>query len=470
MGRGKRKSSFCFLRSLRRVCALLAGSLLYLSRSMGAPPNTPLPSPLYSFDLLSPAVMNTFVEADDVLALNLPYPIPVVFAGSLGLGAAGDDLDALSGGNKFFSSQVTFALRFSVTRESTGNVPPEPGLVALSLPYNVMDQAGRGHQAGDEFLSLRLFNLSGPVGRAAASLDNHTMVKNNYDEGGSDYAARPETHARSMAVGQPQDNVDALASVDAGAAMFYSATSNSPSLGSLPGSANPSGAHIFRLALAQISIYASYAQLGLQPTDDVDAIVIFDANADGVFNGSDRILFSLTPASPSLAVIPGAGANGAADVFIAAPGQAAQLFTTALSLGLAGENDDIDALEILICVDATTCASAHGIRSVQGDFDDDGDVDDSDLETFDGCYRGQGQPYEPGCEFGDFDSDDDIDCNDGQRFVLAWSGAGAPGVPSACRGSIPTVSEWGAVTMALLMAVAGSLLLRRPQRCGEPLQ
>lgn len=467
MGREKKNPIFCLVRISLGVCALLVGSLCPSGMLMAAPPNTPLSSPLYSFDLASPAVANSFVEADDVLALNLPYPVPVVPAAALGLGAPGDDLDALSGGNKLFSGQVTFALRFSVTRESTGNVPPEPALVALSVPYNVMDQSGRGHQAGDEFLSLRLFNLSGPLGRAAA-FDNHTMVKNNYDEGGSDYAARPETHARSMAVGQPQDNVDALAGVDAGAALFYSATSSSPSLNSLPGLANPSGAHIFRLAVTQISLYASYPQLGLQQADDVDALVVFDANADGLFNGSDRVLFSLTPGAPSLAVIPGASANGAADVFIAAPGQAAELFTTASSLGLAGENDDIDALEILVCSDATVCASDHGVRNVRGDFDDDGDVDGADLETFDNCYRGQGQPYEPGCEYGDFDSDDDIDCDDGERFVLAWTGAGPPGVPSTCRGSIPTISEWGAVIMSLAIAVAGSLLLRRLQRCHEP--
>jgi hypothetical protein len=467
MRRGKSQPGTRFLLRRLRIGALFASHLLFSASLIAAPPTVPLPSLFYSFDLSSPAVMNTFVEADDVLALNLPYPLPVVPAGSLGLGAAGDDLDALSGGHKLFSSEATFALRFSVTRESTGNVPPEPALIALSVPYNVMDQAGRGHQAGDEYLSLRVFNLSGSMDRPAATYDNHTMVENNYDEGGSDYAARPETHANSMSVGQPQDNVDALAHIDAGAAFYYSVTSASPSLSSLPGSANPSGAHIFRLALTQISLYASFTQLGLQQADDVDALVVFDINADGIFNGLDRVLFSLTPGSPSLATIPGASANAAADVFVVRPGQAPELFTSAASLGLVGESDDIDALEILVCSDATACASAHGIRSVQGDFDDDGDVDDSDLETFDDCYRGQGEPYEPGCESGDFDSDSDIDCGDATQFVLAWDGAGSPGVPTACRGSIPAVSEWGAVIMALAMAVAGSILLRRPQRCPQ---
>lgn len=461
MGRGNWKTITTELICAPCVSAILAGALFAPRPAVAAPPITPLASPLYSFDLASPAVAGSFVEADDVLALNLPYPLTVITAATLGLGAAGDDLDALSGGNNAFPTQVAFALRFSVTRESTGNVPPDPGLVGLFVPYNVMDQAGRGHQAGDEYLSLGLFSLSEPMGRPASVTANHTMVKNNYDEGGSDYAARPETHARTMAVGQPQDNVDALADVDAAAAVYYSATSASPSLGSLPGSANPSGAHVFRESLSLISMYASFSQLGLLASDDLDALVVFDFNADGVFNGTDRVLFSLTPGSPSLAVIPGASVNGAADVFMAAPSQAPTLFTSAASLGLISETDDIDALEILLCPDSTACAAAHGIRAIQGDFDDDGDVDGQDLDTFDDCYRGEGQPYDPGCESGDFDSDADIDCDDGVRFVLAWTAPGPPGVPAACRNVIPAVSDWGLLCLALGMPVAGTLLTRR---------
>lgn len=460
MGRGKSKINETLLCLAGRISAALGFMILPLM-TVAAPPSTPLPSPLYSFDLASPAVVGAFVEADDVLALNLPYPLAVVPAATLGLGAAGDDLDALSGGNALFPSLTPFALRFSVTRETTGNVPPDPGLVALFVPYNVMDQAGRGHQAGDEYLSLRLFTLSGPVARQASSIDNHTMVKNNYNEGGSDYAARPETHARSMAVGEPQDNVDALANVDAAAAIYYSATAASPSLGSLPGSANPSGAHIFRQSLGQISLFASASQLGLQQDDDMDAMVVFDLNADGAFNGADRVLFSLTPNSPSLATIPGASENGAADVFIAAPSQAPVLFASAASLGLIAEPDDIDGLEILHCINATVCASAHGIRRIPGDFDDDGDVDAGDLESFEDCYRGEGKPYDPGCEPGDFDLDGDIDCDDGVSFVQAWTAPGSPGIPSQCRNEIPIISEWGVLITALVIALAGSLIIRR---------
>lgn len=428
---------------------------------LAAPPIVPLGTPLYSFDQASPSVAGAFVNPNDVLMLNLPYPSPVITGAMLGLGQPGDDLDALSGGNGFWNAQTVFAIRFSVTRASTGDVPIPETLVTANVPYNVMDQAGRGHQAGDEYMTLRLFSLSAMYQARDQSLNNHTMVNNNYDEGGSDFAGRPETHGSSMTVGQPQDNVDALASVDASAVLYYSATSNSPSLAVLPGSGNPSGARVFRYFAGIIGVFASPADLGLLNADDIDGLVVFDFNQDGLFNGSDRVLFSLTPGSPSGALIPGASANHAADVFLAIPGVSPKVFAAASSIGLAGGLDDIDALEVYPCEVAITCAATHGIRRIKGDFNNDGNVDNDDLDEFDGCYRGEGEPYEPGCEPGDFDEDEDIDCMDGKRFVLAWTAEGEAGVPQACANVIPTVSQWGVVVLGLVLLCAASLILRR---------
>lgn len=447
-----------------RLCTVLLGMVYVSGAVLAAPPTKPLPSPFFSFDLSSPAVANSFVEADDILTLNLPYPVPVIPAAALGLGATGDDLDALSGDHPAFSSETHFAIRFSVTRESTGNVPPDPVLVNESVPYNVMDQAGRGHQAGDEYLTLRNFTLQGPLAGRGSTPDNNTMVNNNYDEGGSDFAARPETHANSV-VAEPQDNVDALADLDVSAVAYYSATSTSPSLSSLPGSATPSGASIFCMRVGVISMYASYAQLGLQQADDIDAIIVFDFEANDVFNGADRILFSLTPGSPSLATIPGVTISGAADVFIAAPGQPPALFAPAASLGLASLADDVDALEILVMNSTSSGSSitAFAIRLLPGDFDGDADVDSQDLESFDDCYRGQGQSYDLGCEPGDFDGDSDIDCRDGSAFMSAWTAPESPGIPTPCRASIPTVSQWGVLILALAVMAAGSIVSRARQ-------
>lgn len=339
------------------------GLVFIASSILGAPPVEPLGTPLYSFDQASPSVLSGAVNSTDVLTLNLPYPKAVISRTELGLAAAGDELDALSGGNPHFSPLSTFGFRFSVTRATTGDVPVDPSMLLMNIPYNVMDQAGRGHQAGDEFMSMRVYTIANGEAPKPDARDNNTMVNNNYDEGGSDFAGRPETSATTMTVGQPQDNVDALANVDATAAIFYSASSASPSLATLPGSTNPSGARIYRLFAGTISVYASPADLGLLQADDIDAMVVFDLNVDGVFNQQDTVLFSLTPGSPSVNVIPGVSANGGADIFIAKVAAAPKVFVPAARLGLAGPSDDLDALEILKCHQPGTCSALHAIRN-----------------------------------------------------------------------------------------------------------
>ncbi len=68
-----------------------------------------------------------------------------------------------------------------------------------------------------------------------------------------------------------------------------------------------------------------------------------------------------------------------------------------------------------------------------GDFDDDGDVDLDDSDSFMACFTGpDGGPVGPGCEPGDFDSDRDIDCVDWDSFVDAWTGPGDPPVLTGC--------------------------------------
>lgn len=81
--------------------------------------------------------------------------------------------------------------------------------------------------------------------------------------------------------------------------------------------------------------YANWTMLGLQPGDDIDALVVFD-DGDGVYNNQDYILFSIT--TPGLA----------ADVFrsdASAPGING-LFITAGQLGLQ-PSDNLDALDVI---------------------------------------------------------------------------------------------------------------------------
>jgi hypothetical protein len=102
-----------------------------------------------------------------------------------------------------------------------------------------------------------------------------------------------------------------------------------------------------------------------------------------------------------------------------------------------------------------------------GDFDHDGDVDEADFDWFALCFTGPGAgPIASGCEPGDFDGDDDIDCDDWNGFKAAWSGSGSPPEFQPCPASetIPTVSAWGMVTIAMLTLTAGTVILTRQGR------
>jgi hypothetical protein len=97
-----------------------------------------------------------------------------------------------------------------------------------------------------------------------------------------------------------------------------------------------------------------------------------------------------------------------------------------------------------------------------GDFDDDGDVDSDDADTFIACFTGEeGGPVDPGCEPGDFDLDGDIDCDDWAQLKLAWTGPGDPPVYEVCDPPIPTVSAWGIVVLGLGVLSVGTSLERR---------
>jgi hypothetical protein len=86
-------------------------------------------------------------------------------------------------------------------------------------------------------------------------------------------------------------------------------------------------------------IYASEADLGLAPFDDVDALTVFD-DGDGLFGPADIIRFSLTPVSPSL----GIGVGPATIFEVAGFGAIPAIATPAAALGLLA-TDDLDAID-----------------------------------------------------------------------------------------------------------------------------
>jgi hypothetical protein len=348
-------------------------------------PIDPLPAPDYSFDLLSCSVDEGIVEAGDILNVDLPDPNILLYGEMLGLFSTEDDLNALSAANPAVDLEQTFALLLSVHAATVGVAPPDPALIELYVPYNVTDQATRGHAAGDQFMSTRLFTRSGVHG---GEIYNNVLDRNNYDEGGTDFSAQPPTSAYEYPQDELLDVVDATARLERVGGVvtsaYFSLTPTSPALEELPFYIIPSGADIFYnsnpTAWAPTELYAAHDYLQLDEDDDIDALIVFDDNHNGSYDGTDQVLFSLAPGSPSLETIPGASEEGAAaDIFSVTYDQAPVLFAAAAELGLGNPQDNIDALDFVFCDDALFCAAQHGIRSIRGDLDGDCDVDLADL-------------------------------------------------------------------------------------------
>ena len=94
---------------------------------------------------------------------------------------------------------------------------------------------------------------------------------------------------------------------------------------------------------APLEVYASAAELGLEPEDDIDALAVLDAQQDRVFNAGDAVVFSLRAGSPSLPIAIDEIEIDEGGLFLSLPGQ--PLLTglpgAYLSLGPRNELDGI---------------------------------------------------------------------------------------------------------------------------------
>jgi hypothetical protein len=418
--------------------AALALALLPAARLQASPPIEPLPAPYYSFDLESPSVWAGVFEARDILQLGPGGPEPAIYGAMLGLESSFDDLDCLSGPHAAFPPTASFVLLFSVDRNTQGTTPPDPLLVGLDVPYNALDQAERGQAAGDEYMSTTLFTLEGGLaGRRGSIPQNNCLGRNNFDEGGSDFGGDPPTSASETSTSS-QDEVDAVAGFSPSARggivnVYFSVTSASPSLATLPGYQYPSGANIFFNSDpangAPTELYAYFDSLGLQQADDLDAMLVFDLNHNGMYDGQDVVLFSLAPGSPSLELISQASPIGAAaDVFIARANfmPLVEVFAHAADLGLGAPPDNIDALDVFICPDAIECAALHGIRYPRGDLNCDHLVNAFDIDPFVLALTSPADYYAafPDCEIAraDINRDGLINAFDIDPFVVLLTG------------------------------------------------
>lgn len=346
-------------------------------RALADPPTAPLDPPFYSFDAESPKVLSGLVHAYDILEVNDLVPNIAEPGVSLGLDQPGDDLDALSRDYSGLLTGQEFLLLFSVDRTTEGEAPPDPTLVDLHVPYNAKDQAEKGQAAGDQYMSTVVCTRQSICALPRRGLTNNsTLVRNNYDEGGTDFAADPPTSAEDTAARVPQDNVDATSALPQSPdpdrevlEVFFSASEDSPSLVPLSDIHPPSGANIFfnphpANATSETSVFAAASALGLGQDDDIDAMIVFNGDGDILFTPGDQVMFSLTPGSPSLTTYLGSGVDaGGAYVFMVTHGEDPVVIATAEDLGLGLPDDNVDALDYVICPDAELCAPEFGIRS-----------------------------------------------------------------------------------------------------------
>ena len=274
----------------------------------------------FSIDAISPSPN----DPADLLNPGIVVQVPKV---NLGL-TAGDELDALTGGND--AVQLNNIVFFSVGRSSLG-------IAGGPLnPLDVNGQAILNQQAGDVFVTT---NAAG-TGVAPQGIN---MLYNNQ----SFYGEIPLISPLADNTGNPQDNLDAVSFEEfdldgdqlTDLPTFFSLAAGSPSLGGL----SAADILISTAGSGGFGVFATAASMGLSTDDDLDALVLRDLDQSGTVSLGDMALFSLAPGSPTLV---GLGASSA-DVFLTTFNATSAVRYQAASLGLLLE-DNVDALEVQI--------------------------------------------------------------------------------------------------------------------------
>lgn len=155
---------------------------------------------------------------------------------------------------------------------------------------------------------------------------------------------------------QNTDDLDAYSFQNATVPYYFSLAAGSTSLGTIP--ANPGDILDGGPAGLPAAVVISCTRLGLQTTDDIDALAVWDSQASGNLGTGDDVLFSLTPGSPTLAVIGGTARDVLrATITAGANPSNPTVYTTGAFLGIppGGDLDSLDDTNsnpILVLVDA----------------------------------------------------------------------------------------------------------------------
>ncbi len=418
---------FRSVRQYRVVLAALVG-VCVVGPAQAEYATNPLPRPHFSIDGDSPTAALPGIGSHDILTVDgQGSPPAVAYSGVGGLGLMdGDDIDALSKNHGALLFRAPVAVLFSVDRDSTGAVKPDPELSGM-FPYNVLDQAELQQAAGDEYMGLQTFFLDGGL-QLGGFLGNNTLIGNQADVGGCDHNLVPES-SPVQPNSAPLDDMNAHYRPDGpNLPVYLSLTADSPSNGGSGGATvffdrNPQN----EAPGNQRVVYAEAHDLGLDPGDDLDALVVSDRDGDLLtFNpATDRLLFSLAPNSPTLAEL---GASPA-DVLITGPSLASGFGGLAIvvshsAIGLR-EDDNLDALTVEPCVEPSACVHDFAIMKLSACCRDGICVGDMPEEF---CLR-----PDPVCA--DFNGDCVVGRADLAALLGGWGSCPAPCVPGACNSS-----------------------------------
>lgn len=267
--------------------------------------------------------------------------------GGMGLGLPGDDLDG-------FNLRILFSdliICEGVDPKSSGKPQgaPPPGLPV----FNLNEQFLKNQWVADSYLSSEAYNrfaklLPPPISIGAK--ENYLRI-NQHKVYNADYDVLPAVGPEVIVpFGTPQDDIDSACDLVGGAVppLYFSVTATSPSLPFLAGGVGESGADIFFDADATVggdeSLFAKWSDLKLLKPDEIDAVGVYDDNANGLFDFTDQVLFSLAPGSPTLALL-GASAADILSVTVGPDGPI-EIFAFANDLGLL-HSDNINQLAFI---------------------------------------------------------------------------------------------------------------------------
>jgi hypothetical protein len=262
--------------------------------------------------------------------------------------------------------------------------------------FNVFDQAQKHQVPGDTFYTTEAFNRNTGILPPPASMGrfNNALSLNQSPEyfGGLDYDLLPRASPEvSVPLGTRADNIDGrdLARPDGTAPpLYFTVSSDSPSLDQLPnGPAGPSGANIFFDPNIRVRgnerLFVSFVTLGLVSGDDITGLSIWDDNRDGIFNGTDRVLFTLRRGSPTLERLQ----RSAADILTVRTNGTLQVFAFAQQIGLR-QGDAVDSIRAVRLLNGSAEFTInHDVRQVCAvDLNQDGVVNVSDFLLYLSLY------------------------------------------------------------------------------------